>query len=396
MTSVSPSRETISACLIVMNEAERLQDALSSVSFCDEVIVVDGGSTDGTQRVAAAMGARVVENPWPGYARQRNVAADHAGSEWILEIDADERVSDELRREIEVFLQGPPKHLDMATIPLRDTFIGRTLGPSAKYPRYRNRLFRRSRYRHDERRLVHEGLYPRGEVWPMKHDLVHLLAEDWREAFDDSVGYARLEAQHRTRPGVGELVKGALLRPPVKFAYRSFALGGWHDGIRGIAWITAECMSDALASVFSVRSRAIQTIPGPEKAVRTGSVRIVGLAATRRGAEHGARWLTEAERAGADVALIAAHEPETGIRVQRLPHFGPLETLRALEVESQVRPVDGLVVHDRVAWLLGLVPPQRGYPRRVRAFGAIPNAEQVVREIVRGARSALSHEVTSQ
>src|SRR5947209_3726192 len=95
------ARATLSACLIVQDEQDRLPDALASVAFCDEVIVVDGGSGDGTVQIARAGGARVIENPWPGFAAQRNVALDAARGEWILEIDADERVSPPLRRSIE-------------------------------------------------------------------------------------------------------------------------------------------------------------------------------------------------------------------------------------------------------------------------------------------------------
>lgn len=378
-------RQTISACLIVMNEAERLREALESVSFCDEVIVVDGGSTDGTQQVARDLGATLIEHPWPGYAKQRNVAIHAATSEWVLEVDADERISPGLAREIEEFLCDPPASLDMAILPLRDTFLGRTLGPSAKYPKYRNRLFRKASYLHDEQRLVHEGLIPKGEVQPMRNELVHILASDWREAFGDCVRYARLEAKHRERPGVGELVKGTLFRPLFKFVYRSFALGGWRDGFHGIAWITTECVADSLATALSLRGNGTQT-PGPRRGTPTGSVRIAGIAGSKVGAARGAAWLEDASRAGADVTLIAAEPPPTALRVHRLPHFGPLETLRALEVESQVRPIDAIVVHDRRAWLLGLVPPQRGLPRRLRAYGSEPSAEAFVHEVERRAR----------
>ena len=104
------SRESIAACLIVQNEEERLADALSSVAFCDEIIVVDGGSTDRTRAIAEAAGATVLLNPWPGYAAQRNFAIDNARADWILELDADERVSNALQASIEELLERARDH----------------------------------------------------------------------------------------------------------------------------------------------------------------------------------------------------------------------------------------------------------------------------------------------
>jgi hypothetical protein len=107
-------RERITACLIVQDEQEHLPAALDSVAFCDEVVVVDGGSADGTVEIARAAGAKVIENPWPGYAIQRNVALDAATSEWVIEVDADERVSPQLRASIERLLAAPPSGVALA------------------------------------------------------------------------------------------------------------------------------------------------------------------------------------------------------------------------------------------------------------------------------------------
>ena len=135
--------------------------ALDSVGFCDEVIVVDGGSTDRTVEIARARGATVIENPWPGFAAQRNVALDAAKGTWVLELDADERVTPLLRASIERLLASPPPQAAIAVFPLRHWFLGRLLGPSGKYPAYRSRLFKPGVYRHDEARGVHEGIEPR-------------------------------------------------------------------------------------------------------------------------------------------------------------------------------------------------------------------------------------------
>ncbi len=165
VTEDQAARERLSACLIVQDEQDNIAGALDSVSFCDEVIVVDGGSTDRTVEIARARGATVIENPWPGFAAQRNVALDAAQGSWVLELDADERVTPLLRASIERLLASPPPQAAIAVFPLRHWFLGRLLGPSGKYPAYRSRLFKPSVYRHDEARGVHEGIEPRELVF---------------------------------------------------------------------------------------------------------------------------------------------------------------------------------------------------------------------------------------
>ena len=140
---MTTGRATVCACIIARDEEQRLPAALASVAFCDDVVVVDSGSRDRTMEVARAAGARVVEHPWRGFGMQRNVAIDAAAADWILEIDADERITPRLRAEIEEFLARPPEGVDICAVPCRDLFLGGRLGPSAKYPKYRLRLFRR-------------------------------------------------------------------------------------------------------------------------------------------------------------------------------------------------------------------------------------------------------------
>ncbi|HXS47887.1 MAG TPA: glycosyltransferase family 2 protein, partial [Solirubrobacterales bacterium] len=119
--------ETLTACVIARNEEQRLPACLQSLEFCDEVVVVDSGSRDRTREIAREAGARVIENPWRGFAVQRNVALDHASGSWVLEIDADERVGPELAREIRALLESPPTEVRMAAIPMRDVFLGKPL-----------------------------------------------------------------------------------------------------------------------------------------------------------------------------------------------------------------------------------------------------------------------------
>lgn len=359
--------ETITACVIAQDEEERLPGCLAGLGFCDQVVVVDSGSRDRTRELAAAAGALVVENPWPGFAAQRNVALDHATGDWVLEIDADERVSPELAAELRDFLAAPPA-VTMGAIPMRDVFLGKALGPSTRYPRYRHRFFRRGAFRHDERRSVHEGLWPDGPVHAFAGELRHLLASSWGEALADARAYARLEAAQRRRPGAAEALTGILVRPLAKLAYRLLLYGGWRDGARGFAKIALECGADSMATVHRLRHSSDEGTSGfGQEAPRLGPVRIVGVAFGQRGAALLAEWLAAAAREGADVALVGAAPPEgSPVPHRPLDRLGPGRLVRALDAEDQQRPVDALLLagsRERRALRLapaalqGAVPP---------------------------------------
>jgi hypothetical protein len=338
------SRETVSACLIATDEEVRLPAALRSVAFCDEVIVVDGGSRDETLAAARAAGATVLENPWPGFGAQRNVAIDHAHGDWILEIDADERVTAELRQAILQLLEARPD-ARLCGVPIRDEFLGRRLGPAAKYPNYRLRLFRRGAYRHDETRTVHEGLVADGPVQPLEGDLEHLLAETWGEALRDVWTYARLEAAQTPRqPGLRTLV-----RPAAKLAYRLAVDGGWRDGWQGMTRIVLDCVTDV---IVATRGRGA-SVPEAPRAMR----RIIAVAAARDHARALA-WLEAARATGAGVALVSDAALPGDVRTRLVPRLGPLHVIRALTAEAQLGGIDRVVAGPRLA---RLVPgPLRG------------------------------------
>jgi Glycosyl transferase family 2 len=346
------ARETVCACIIARDEEERLPEALASVAFCDEVIVVDSGSRDRTVELARAAGARVVEHPWRGFGAQRNVAIDHATSAWILEIDADERVTPQLRAEIEEFLAVVPEGVDICGVPCRDVLFGGRLGPSAKYPKYRLRLFRRGVYRHDEHLAVHEGLWAFGRTWPFEGDLEHLLAATPGEALRDVWDYARLEAGQLRGPITASArIRGIVLRPPAKFAYRLLVDGGWRDGWRGVAKIALDCLSDALVWVLARSGEAAGPAPGhyAQERVRRGSVRLLMIACGPRNHVAASRWLMGAVEAGADMTLVTDEPPDAwnGFNVREIERLTPLRLVRALDAEFQLRGVDALLPWGR-------------------------------------------------
>jgi hypothetical protein len=375
MLAVSAARRaqsmpaTLSACIIAKDEQQHLPECLASVEFCHEIVLVDSGSSDATIEIARAAGALVVEQPWLGFPAQRNVALDHASGEWVLEIDADERVSASLRAELEGFLLDPPADVDLGGLPLRDIFLGRALGPSAKYPKYRHRLLRRGAHRHDEARTVHEGIVAHGPVHPFEGDLRHLLAESWHEALGDTWRYARLDAAQMQAPSsLGAFLNGALARPLVKLAYRVAVDGGWRDGWRGLAKIGLDCATDVLVWTRHLLDRGADKQGRSGVAVgahygswkfRQGALRVIGVASGRSANERASAWLASARAAGADVALIGDVAPAGhGVRLRALARMRAFALIRALDAEEQLRPLDAVVPFGaRARLLLRAVPP---------------------------------------
>jgi hypothetical protein len=388
---MTTGRATVCACIIARDEEQRLPAALASVAFCDEIVVVDSGSRDRTMELARAAGARVIEHPWRGFGAQRNVAIDAGTGDWILEIDADERITAQLRTEIEAFLASPPEGVDICAVPCRDLLMGGRLGPSAKYPKYRLRLFRRGAYRHDEQLAVHEGLWAFGRTWAFEGDLEHVLADTLPEAIRDATAYARLEAEQLSGPpSAGARIRGILVRPVAKFAYRLVVDGGWRDGWRGLAKIGLDCWADALVWVLA-RSESASGGPAPahyaQVRVRRGPVRLLAIASGAEGSARAAGWLRAARAAGADVALVtdAPAAANGDLHVRALARLTPLRLIRALDAEVQLRGVDAFVpCGPRERRLARLLPPELRAP-----FGALDpdtdpaEAERLVRAATR-------------
>jgi hypothetical protein len=374
--------ERISACLIAQDEQERIAAALESVAFCDETIVVDGGSSDATVEIARAAGARVIENPWPGFAAQRNVALDAASGEWILQIDADERVSPALRASIQALLSRPSPGAAMAVCALRNRFLGGLLGPSAKYPAYRARVFRRESYRYDESRAVHEGIEPRERPVVLDGDLEHELAGTLHEAFADTWRYARLESLHVARPAtVRAGLIGIVLRPAAKLVYRTLVDGGWRDGWRGMLKISLDASTDGLVWALSIlRGRRSEAIAADDGALGEGHFgrrpvgppKVVALSDGEEAAGLATRWLAGLRAQGLDVTLVCTTaeggaggrvgaEPNgagAGVSLQPVARLSPLRAIRALEIEMQLRTIDAVVTVGGRARLVGMLVPR--------------------------------------
>ncbi|HZC56538.1 MAG TPA: glycosyltransferase family 2 protein [Xanthobacteraceae bacterium] len=160
----------LSAIVITRNEAANIGDCLDGLGFCDERIVVDSGSTDTTVEIARGKGARVEQHEWRGFGPQKNFALSLATGDWVLSIDADERVTPELAQAIKVAMADGGA--DGFELPRVSSFCGRPMLHSGWYPDYVLRLFRRGKARFDDA-LVHERAICDGTVKRLGKPLIH-------------------------------------------------------------------------------------------------------------------------------------------------------------------------------------------------------------------------------
>ena len=225
----------ITGVIITFNEDARIGEAIGSLACCDEVLVVDSGSSDRTREIAMARGARVIEHPWEGYSRQKNFAADQAQNDWILSVDSDERISIELANEIAAWKKLEHTAPERAySMPRRAFYLGKWIGHSGWYPDRKIRLYDRRHCRW-EGDFVHERMDVNGPVGRLNGDLLHFPYRDWNDHHARVDRYTNLAAQAARSNGRHGNVLKLAFAPPLTFL-RSFVLhAGFLDGWRGLA-----------------------------------------------------------------------------------------------------------------------------------------------------------------
>ena len=233
------SRSRLSACIITYNEADRIEACLHSVSFCDEVIVVDSHSTDSTRERALALGARVIERDWPGYRSQKQFAVDAASHDWVLCLDADERVSGPLRREIERQRDGGFTGPVGWSVPRITEYFGRFLRHGNAYPDRLIRLFDR-RHGRWVGREIHENTAVDGPVGRLHGHLEHFSYRDLSDHQARMQRYATLMADALYNSGKRGGLAKALINPQWRFLRGYILRLGFLDGWRGLVFALVE------------------------------------------------------------------------------------------------------------------------------------------------------------
>jgi glycosyltransferase involved in cell wall biosynthesis len=230
----------LSVAIVTFNEEENLARTLASVSWADEILIVDSGSTDRTLEIARSFNATVLERPWPGFAEQKNFALAQCTGDWILSLDADEELSPELQQEIRHTLYARPPSSDAFYVKRRNLFLGRWIKHGGFYPDPKLRLFRRNlaRLPQFESRPVHETIRFTGPTSTFNYDILHHAyptLSSYIEHMDrySSLGAHILVEKGRTSANIFTFFTRIVIFPFFGFKWNYIVRLGFLDGREG-------------------------------------------------------------------------------------------------------------------------------------------------------------------
>ena len=251
----------VTAIVITFNEAANIGAALASLSFADEIIVVDSQSTDETVAIARTFTDKVIVRPWPGYIAQKNFAAAQASHDWILSLDADERVSAPLADEIRGLAEGGAAGYRMARVTFH---LGRWLRSTDWYPDFQLRLYDRRRARWSGR-LVHESVQADGAVVDLNGEILHYAYRDLSHHLQTMDRYTTLAARQMFEDGRTAGWWDLAVHPPAAFLRNYLLRGGFRDGVPGliISAMNARYVGLKFAKLWELCSASTSTPPGP-------------------------------------------------------------------------------------------------------------------------------------
>jgi glycosyltransferase involved in cell wall biosynthesis len=264
-TSADPAQPQarMSAVVLTYNEERHLPDCLSSLTWADEVLVLDSGSQDATREIAEAAGARVEIRPFENYSIQRQHALTLAKHPWLLFVDADERVSEALAAEVRTVIARPAPAPVGYWIPRSNLFFGRALKGGGWWPDHQLRLLRVDAASYDARRQVHEVAELQGDAEQLNEHLVHINYETLPEFLKKQEDYAHLDL--RKRAALGERVRPHnLVLQPLREGWRRYKrLGGWRDGALGLLLAGLMALVELRTLIGLLRYR--RSLPNPDR-----------------------------------------------------------------------------------------------------------------------------------
>lgn len=222
----------ISLVIITKNEAQHIGACIQSVPFAQDVVVLDSDSSDETPHLAKAAGARVFVEPWRGFGPQKNRAVELAQHDWVLSLDADERLSSDLRNEIEELLKTNPLEVDAFEIPRMSFHLGRWIRHGGWYPDYQVRLFNRKRasWTQDQ---IHERVAAQ-TCLRLKAPIEHFVFRSLSHQIETNNRYSQLMAENLMTRGQRFSIWSLALKPISKFFETYIWKRGFSDGIPGL------------------------------------------------------------------------------------------------------------------------------------------------------------------
>jgi glycosyltransferase involved in cell wall biosynthesis len=256
----------LSLVVIARDAADAIAACLASASFAAETVVVDSGSRDDTVEIARSRGARVVHRDWQGFGPQKRFAVAQARHDWVLCLDADERVSPELARSIAALFRDGAPSAGAYALARRNRFLGRWLAHGEGYPDWNVRLFDRRRA-HWTEDAVHEHVVSETDVVRLDGDLLHASAESIEDYIARQNVYTTLQANAMHARGERAGAARIALSPLARFVRFYFLKGGFLDGAPGFAHITIGAFASFLKYVklrSLDRSRPLAGHEGPD------------------------------------------------------------------------------------------------------------------------------------
>ena len=225
------SKIPVSVAIVTKNETRNIKDALESVKDFDDIVVVDAFSSDNTTEICREYTERVYEHEWQGYAGQKQIAIDHARNDWVLILDADERVTRELKQEI--MEKVKENSLSGFYIPRKNFFLGKWIRNSGWWPDHTLRLFRKDVSRM-EPRAVHEKVNVNGPVGHISAPFEHYTYRTISDYISKMDNYASLSAEElQNRDFISSFIS-MLFSPVVVFIKMYLVRQGFRDGIHGL------------------------------------------------------------------------------------------------------------------------------------------------------------------
>ena len=260
----------LTVTVITQDEEANIGACLDSVAWADEIVVVDSGSTDGTVAIARSHSARVDVTPWTGFGAQRNHAASIASHDWILALDADERVSADLAAEIRGILAGTPAHAGYRA-PRVTWYLGRWLRSTDWYPDYQLRLYDRRAGRWNGRR-VHESVELCSAPGQLRHEIQHFAYRDLSQHLATIDRYTTLAAEQWMAEGRRTSAIGAAIHAPLAFLRNYILRGGIRDGSAGllVSMLNSYYVFLKLAKLWELQHAAKQAPITPPNPVANG------------------------------------------------------------------------------------------------------------------------------
>ena len=238
----------ISAIIITCNEEKNIGRCLSSMDWVDEIVVVDSQSTDDTKKIASEFTQKVFDIKWEGFGKAKDHAKDKASHPWILSVDADEVVTEDLKEEIQNITKSEDS-LNGYYVPRKSNFLGKWIKHGGWYPDYVLRLFKKDKAKFNHS-MVHEKVEVNGRTGYLRNDLLHYTDPNFDHYLEKLNKYTSLGAEELFRKGKKAKLFDVIFRPLAVFFKMYFVKKGFLDGVSG--FILAVC------SAFHVFSKYVK------------------------------------------------------------------------------------------------------------------------------------------